>query len=132
MIEDSKAKQKVCIIDACHSGGMLAMKGINERMPTTAQIYYENLGDKTGGTAIITSSKVEESSIEGKEFRQGVFSYYWIEALKGMADSHSNKIVTISEAFNYVQKNVSNYTRNYQTPQLDGKFDALLPLAAIR
>ena len=46
IIDESQAKQKICIIDACHSGGMLEMKGINERMPTTAQIYYENLGDK--------------------------------------------------------------------------------------
>jgi hypothetical protein len=132
IIEISKAKQKICIIDACHSGGMLATKGINERIPTTAQIYYENLGGKKGGTAIITSSKIEEASIEGANLRQGVFSYFWVQALKGVADADNNKIVTISEAFLYVQKNVSSYTSNYQTPQLDGNFDALLPLAAIR
>lgn len=132
IIEGSKAKQKLCIIDACHSGGMLAMKGVNEKMPTTAQIYYENLNGKKGGTAIVTSSKTEEVSIESAGLRQGIFSHFWIKALKGMADDNQNKVVTISEAFNYVQTNVKEYTSNYQTPQLDGSFDAELPLAVVR
>lgn len=132
IIEKSKAKQKLCIIDACHSGGMLGVKGVNDKMPTTAQIYYENLNGKEGGTAIVTSSKTEEISIESTGLRQGIFSYFWIKALKGMADNNHNKIVTISEAFNYVQFNVKKYTSNYQTPQLDGSFDAYLPLSVIR
>ena len=132
IIEGSKAKQKICIIDACHSGGMLAMKGVSERMPTTAQIYYENLNGKAGGTAIVTSSKSEEVSIESEGLRQGIFSHFWIKALKGMADDNNNKVVTISEAFNYVQTNVKEYTSNYQTPQLDGSFDAELPLSVVR
>ena len=131
IIENSKAKQKICIVDACYSGGMIAMKGL-DAMPTTAKIYYDNLKDKKGGTAIITSSKKEEVSIENSGLRQGIFSHYWIKALKGYADTDEDKIVTISEAFNYVQKNVKDYTADYQTPQLDGSYDAALPLAAIR
>ena len=132
IIENSEAKQKLCIIDACHSGGMLGIKGVNDKMPTTAQIYYENLNGKEGGTAIVTSSKTEEVSIENTGLRQGIFSYFWIKALKGMADNNDNKVVTISEAFSYVQSNVKKYTSNYQTPQLDGSFDADLPLSVIR
>lgn len=131
IIENSKAKQKICIMDACYSGGMIAIKGL-DAMPTTAKIYYDNLKDKRGGTAIITSSKREEVSIENSGLRQGIFSHYWIKALKGSADEDNDKIVTISEAFNYVQKNVKDYTADNQTPQLDGNFDAALPLAAIR
>ncbi len=131
IIENSEAKQKICIIDACYSGGMIAMKGL-DAMPTTAQIYYDNLKDKKGGIAIITSSKKEEASIENSGLRQGIFSYFWIKALKGMADNNRDKIVTIAEAFNYVQKNVKDYTSGYQTPQLDGIYDAELPLSSIR
>ena len=131
IIDNSKAKQKICIIDACYSGGMIAMKGL-DAMPSTAKIYYDNLKGKKAGTAIITSSKKEEVSIENSGLRQGIFSHYWIKGLKGYADENDDKIVTISEAFNYVQRSVKNYTADFQTPQLDGNYDAELPLAAIR
>jgi hypothetical protein len=132
ILENNKAKHKVCIIDACHSGGMMAAKGINDVVPNTAQIYYEHLKNTKGGTAIITSSKQEEVSIENTGLRQGIFSHFWIKALKGTADVNADKVVTISEAFYYVQKNVKSYSLDYQTPQLDGTYDAKLPLSVIR
>lgn len=131
IINNSLAKYKICLLDACHSGGLIAHKGIDEIIPATAQAYYESFQNTAGGMAIITSSKEEESSIEDKRIRQGVFSHFWINALKGMADVNNDKIVTLKEAFDYVQKNVSDYTSDFQNPQLDGDYDPNFPLSIV-
>jgi hypothetical protein len=55
---------------------------------------------------LMMSSKAEETSIEYRGLRQGVFSYYLIKGLKGEANSNRDKIVTITELYDYVKKNV--------------------------
>jgi len=129
VLKDCSAKYKVCIADACHSGSLEArQRGLSNNL----EAFYDVLKKSTGGTALIMSSKAEETSIEFNSFRQGVFTYYLIQGLKGAADSDADKIVTIKELFNYVQREVRNYTSYQQNPVLSGTFDTNMPLGLIR
>lgn len=129
ILEQSKAKHKICIADACHSGTLLAMK---QPLENVLQTYYRAFNASAGGTALFMSSKGQEYSLEDQGLRSGIFSHYLIRGLKGEADVDGNKLVTIREIYDFVYKNVRTYTSNVQTPMISGKYDQSMPVAIVR
>lgn len=121
LLDRSPAKYKLCIADACHSGSLLTMRGGSIRDILTD--YYTTLASAKKGTALILSSKSEETSLESSEVRQGVFSHFLIRGMKGEADLNKNNLVTIEELFTYVYSEVRKYTNNQQSPVIDGDYD---------
>jgi hypothetical protein len=129
---ESKAKHKLCIADACHSGTLnegLAAKG---PMTVTLNKYYEAFENTEGGTALLMSSKGAELSLEDHGLRQGVFSHYLLKGLKGAADKNGDTIVTIREIYEFVYGKVREYTGNAQNPILTGDFDEKMPVSIRR
>ena len=131
IFQRSQAKYKLCIADACHSGSLIATKGATTVENTTAK-YYETLAQSSPGTALILSSKSNETSLESSGLRQGVFSHFLIKGLKGEADGNYDKIVTIQELFDYTDYNVRTYTGNRQSPVIKGNYDRNMPAAVVR
>ncbi len=130
ILEQSRAKHKIVIADACHSGGYYAMRSVE--VDKDLQRYYDAFNNSAGGTALLLSSKEREYSLEDGGLRSGVFSHFIIKGLKGHADIDSNKIVTIQELYDYARAKVRHYTANMQTPLLTGAFDPNMPIAVIR
>jgi len=128
-LDRSKAKNKICIADACYAGGIDNVKS-GVRQPQLA--YYDAFKKSKPGTALFLSSRKEEYSLEDHGLRSGIFSHYLIKALKGDADRNSNGIVTIQEAFDYVGNRVKTYTQYKQSPILTGNYDPNIPLASLR
>ncbi len=129
LIEESPAKHKLYITDACHSGSMYAAKSPYDMALTD---FYTKIKNVKGGTAIITSSKKEEVSLEYSGMRHGIFSHYLINGLKGDANTNKDKFVSVEELFNYIYLNVRNHTNNAQTPSIFGDYDKEMPVAVIR
>lgn len=129
VFKNSKAKHKLCIADACHSGSLLA-----SRSPFNSQIedFYNEYDNTRGGTALIMSSKSEEVSLETSGLRQGIFSHYLIRGLNGEADSNKNGIVTVTELYSFISTGVKTYTRNAQQPTIAGSYDANMPVSTVR
>ncbi len=125
----SRAKHKLILADACHSGSLLSLKA---PLQTLLKKYYRAFEDVSGGTALLMSSKGEEYSLEDGGLRSGIFSHFLIRGLKGAADEDHNKIVTIQELYDYVFYNVKEYTGNVQTPTLTGTFNQNMPVSIIR
>ena len=133
IFKESKAKHKLCLADACHSGTLMAMRSApTSALENTLKKYYSAFDDSSGGMALLMSSKGEEYSLEDKGLRQGIFSHYLIRGLKGEADKNRNKIVTIQELYDFVYKKVRNYTGNAQSPTLTGEYDSRMPVAVVR
>ncbi|AFM05297.1 hypothetical protein Fleli_2950 [Bernardetia litoralis DSM 6794] len=126
----SKAKNKLFIADACHSGS--SSENLRGNVKATMDKYYQALAKTSGGTALMMSSKAEETSLENKTIRQGVFSYYLIRGLKGEADFNADNIVSVRELFDYVQTQTRQYTNYRQNPELYGLFDPNMPIGAVR
>ncbi len=125
----TRAKNKLVLADACHSGSLLASRApIHE----TLLKYYQALADSRGGTALLLSSKGEEYSLEDGGLRSGIFSHFLIRGMKGEADADNNRIITIDELFSYVHQQVRRYTGNIQTPTLTGDFDPDMPVGVVR
>jgi hypothetical protein len=129
LINESPAKHKLYITDACHSGSMYAAKSPYDMALTD---FYTKFKNAKGGTAVITSSKKEEVSLEYSGMRHGVFSQYLINGLKGDANTNKDQFVSVEELFNYIYLNVRNHTNNAQTPSIFGDYDKDMPVAVIR
>ncbi len=126
-LNKSKARYKLCIVDACHSGSLLAMRGAKSQQLITT--FYDQLAQAQGGTALFLSSKSEETSLESSGLRQGVFSHFLIRGLKGEADADGDQLVTIQELYEYVHNNVRTYTGLQQSPLITGDYDRKMVVA---
>ncbi len=130
IFENSQAKYKLCIADACHSGSLLAMKsGTVDNLLTK---YYTTLAQSEPGTALIMSSKSDETSLESSGLRQGVFSHFLIRGMKGEADTDENQVVSVSELYQYISENVRNYTGFRQSPVIKGDYDVDMTVGVVR
>ena len=134
IFNESKAKHKLCIADACHSGSMQFGEGLAAKGPTSVSLkrFYQAFEDADGGIALLMSSKSEELSLEDHGLRQGVFTYYILQGMKGKADNNADKLVTITELYNYVYKNVREYTAGMQSPVLTGDYDTSMPVSVTK
>jgi uncharacterized caspase-like protein len=130
ILKNSPAKYKLVIADACYAGSLLASKG-SESKNLLLQ-YYGSLSEANSGTAFILSSKSEEISLESSGLRQGVFSHYLIRGLKGEADADIDNIVNVKELFDFIDKNVREYTLNRQNPIISGDYDPAMTVAVVR
>ncbi len=70
------------------------------------------------GLTVFYSSSPGENSLEFDELKQGVFSYFLIDGLKGAADADGDGHISITELYDYVFTNVRNYTEYAQYPSL--------------
>ena len=139
ILEQSRARQKIVLGDACHSGSLIGSQFASEMLaakePSVGDMldkYYKAFENCDSGMALFMSSKGQEVSLEDTGLRSGVFSHYLIRGLKGEADADKDKIVTIEELFTFVKSKVSSYTAGAQTPVLTGKFDGDLPVGVVR
>lgn len=129
LLAQSRAKHKLVLADACHSGSLFQYKS---SLNIVLEKYYKAFEQTPGGTALLMSSKGEEYSLEDGGLRSGIFSHFLVKGLKGAADKDGNRIVNIGELFDYVHQKVRMYTGNVQTPTLTGQFDRRMPVSVIR
>lgn len=129
LLQQTKAKHKICLADACHSGSMYSMKGSNN---SSYQNKFDVFEKKKDEIAILVSSRSNEKSIESTRLRQGTFSHFLIKGLKGESDRNRDNIITITELYNYVHRQVKSYTNNLQTPSLYGNFSPEMLVSKVR
>jgi len=96
-----KAKSITIVIDACFSGGtssgqMLIKSaspiGINVKNPAIAK----------KNTLIFTSSKGDQISSWYDAKKHSLFTYFFLKALSGSADTDNNMVITTNEVYKFV------------------------------
>ena len=130
ILKSSQAKYKLCIADACHSGSLLATR--SGTVDNLLEKYYTTLAQAEPGTALIMSSKSDETSLESSGLRQGVFSHFLIRGMKGEADTNGNQVVSVSELYGYISEQVRNYTGFRQSPVIKGDYDTKMTVGVVR
>ncbi|HEX8438550.1 caspase family protein [Archangium sp.] len=98
LVEGSPAGVRLLVLDACRSGTVTRVKGVN-----AAESFHITLRDEvaTEGLAIITSSGAGESSQESDRLRGSFFTHHLVNALRGAADHDDDGKVTLAEAYGY-------------------------------
>lgn len=114
LIDRNKAKV-IMISDACKSGKLTG--GVDGATNTTMALQQQ-----WSNVIKILSSQAGELSQEGKKWGNGagVFSFYLLNGMKGMADMNRDKKVTLMELFIYLSENVARETGNTQNPAIVG------------
>lgn len=140
ILNHSNARQKLLMIDACHSGeidkdavkevknttesfkGKIKFRGTKQSTLLASgalelsKVIFTNTENKNG-TAIISSSGGGELAIEGDEWNNGLFTYALLNGMKkNNADENNDGNIVISELQNYVNKTVVKISGGYQTP----------------
>jgi tetratricopeptide (TPR) repeat protein len=109
-----KAKWKVLLADACHSGKITA--------ETTDESVNAELSQMPSGFLNLTATGAREKSFEDPRLSTGfgVFTYFVVQALQGYADMPPcDGVITAEEFVEYVRSQVSNYVKERgesQTP----------------
>lgn len=129
-----KAGTKLLIIDACRNSP-------NQPGPFrtgTKTLTLPKLNPPKGGTLALFSCGPGQVSIEDPDLKQGVFTHFLVDGLRGSADqSFKDKprdgIVTVSELVGYVADATYGYAiKKYQlkqTPEMKGEVILNYPLA---
>lgn len=113
ILTSSKAKEKICIFNACHTGSVSDVKGEapTYKVPTAGNIIY------------IMSSRADEYSYEHPVAGHCIFTTSLFKGIRGKADANRDKKITVSELFNYAYNDVMHTTSKLdlsQHPQLIG------------
>ena len=115
-----KARWKILLIDACHSGKVT--------VDTTPGRVNESLRGLPQGFLTLTSSRSSEQSFEDPTLGggNGLFTYFLVRGWLGEADvDPRDGVVTADELVTYVKREVKNYAKErgrQQTPLEFGDF----------
>ncbi len=106
----------IVIMDACHSG-TLAGEGIGGREATASELMK-----RFASEVKIMSCQPYELSLEGAKWGEGrgVFSYFLIDGLKGMADEDGDQRVGLFELEGFLQRRIREATNKTQHPDVFG------------
>ncbi len=111
----------IIITDACHSGTLSGIDKVHQSSLVQAQLVKAKQSELR-----ISSCKPDQLSQENEVWGggRGVFSYYLINGLEGLADANSDKKVSMAELKMYVVQNVEQQITDFnledQTPVFDG------------
>ena len=109
LLNRCKARQKVLILDACHSGA-------GRDVSTMAAPMMDALSSGKG-IYTLTSCDVDEASHEWDEKNQGVFSYYLAEALSGSCPPDTHGRITAEAVYDWVYQRVRHWASGSRCSQ---------------
>lgn len=127
--------QLLVLVDACYSGGQIREKSENGLSPQSVGVGLaedllrmnsvggRDLEDMSRSLVAITASADDESSIESASLQHGVFTYYLLDAMTGLADDYGNRdgLISAEECYEYLAPNVISYSTSVSAlhhPQL--------------
>ena len=121
-LHNLKAKSVTVILDACFSG----QSREEEMMLADARPVGIRIESPLayGDITVFAAASGREISSGYPEQRHGLFSYFFLKGLKGIADADRNRAITVGELFSYVRTNVPRLAGQMdreQTPQLLGR-----------
>jgi len=120
IMRKSKARAKIIILDACHSGIDLG-DGTSKGHSRMTEKFIQSVFEEAKGFAILASCEKDELSYEWRENERSVFTHYLLEALKGNADFDDKGFITIQDVNRFVVDGVKGWSRDNkrrQTPTL--------------
>ena len=105
------ARAVVVILDTCHAGAL--------RLSTPDLVAADDIGGHMSageGFFLLAAAKPGEDSNEKPELRHGALTYALLEGLDGAADSDGDGVVSVSDLFGYVAREVPRLTDGAQHP----------------
>jgi hypothetical protein len=96
---------RIGVFDACQSGSFTRLKGGSLSDPF---LFKED--SKIKGQVILSSSSATENAQESDVLKNSVFTFHFVNALRGSADMSGDRKVTLSEAYQYAYNHTVSST----------------------
>jgi hypothetical protein len=123
------AERVLVIADACHSAGTADGEAVGGSGANPISGGFQGLFTPSR-RLMITAADTNEFSLEDARWGgHGVFTHFLLDGLRGSGDLDGNGIVTFTELFDHVNRNVREATSGRQNPQRSGFGD--IPLAVV-
>jgi hypothetical protein len=110
-MKDYRSKHVLLVLDTCSSGSIFGPSA-----KSAQSVPKENLNDvfQRDARQVLTAG-FEDEEVPGKS----IFTPLFIEAIEGKADSNQDAIVTVTEVYEYIQRNLPlrKTDKRPQTPQ---------------
>lgn len=101
----------VVMLDTCHAGSLrLASRAVVSADDLAAQVSVAE------GLFLLAATKPGEESKEKPELGHGAFTYALLEGLRGAADADGDGLLSVSDLFSYVARQVPRLTEGRQHP----------------
>ena len=123
------AGRMAVFLDACHSGGVGAPRdaGIQVKSGLSESAYLRLTAGR--GRVVIASCRPDEESWELSGMRNGLFTHYMLEGLRGAA-AGPDGVVRILDLFHYVSQKVPQ--KKDQHPLFKGELETSFPIVVVR
>jgi hypothetical protein len=112
-IEQSRAKNKIVILDACHSG---AGKDASVPNKKTAAILGE-VESRSNGFVCLSSCSGGELAYELPELEHGIFSYYLVSGITGAADPLRRGVIDMASLYAFARERTIQEARKLGASQ---------------
>lgn len=123
LLERCRARQKILILDACHSGA-------GRDVATMTADFREAL-DAGEGLYTVASCDVDQISYEWPEKKHGLFTYYLAEAINTAVEPDSSGNVTLDAVYDWVRQKVSDWSAGRRVRQDPIRFCRTKGVAAV-
>lgn len=87
---------RIGVFDACQSGSFTRLKG-----GALSEPFLFKEDSKIKGQVILSSSSATENAQESDRLKSSVFTFHFVNALRGSADMSGDRKVTLAEAYQY-------------------------------
>ena len=127
MIKKLSPKSVTMFLDTCYSGQTRDEETLLASARPVRIVADEQ--DTPDNFTIFSASQLDQISSGFKEAKHGIFSYYLMKGLEGMADSNKDKKITNGELLAYMDQNVAQKASELgrqQNPSLAGDPDKIL------
>ncbi|MDB9956556.1 caspase family protein [Candidatus Pelagibacter sp.] len=127
MIKKLSPKSVTMFLDTCYSGQTRDEESLLASARPLRIVADEQ--DTPDNFTIFSASQLDQISSGFKEAKHGIFSYYLMKGLEGMADSNKDKKITNGELLAYMDQNVAQKASELgrqQNPSLAGDPDKVL------
>lgn len=109
------SKRLVTFIDACYAADTV----INQKAVVDVGDVAKSFSG--AGRVTIASAGGGQESIEAADLKQGIFTYYLVQGLKGAADSNGDGVQTLDEVWAHLNGSVAQEARKRQGIQVPTK-----------
>lgn len=134
ILEGSSAKQKIIVLDACLSGPLLLGKKLHAA--SFSDKFFAEYLASTKGVAVLSSSAADEVSYEkSPNPKLSLFTFHFIQALRGDPNALDEQVLTVPKLFDYVSTLVKRDCKSFrlqQTPSLKTSATGTFVLADFR
>jgi len=112
-IDQVPADVRVAILDSCHAGSFVRLKGGRRIAP-----FLVDASSAVKGYAFLTSSSATEAAQESDGLRSSYFTFALLSALRGAADTSRDGRVTLTEAYQFAfQETLAHTEKSPAGPQ---------------